>query len=74
MFATPVANQIKINIGYTMPNGIHVLEIRYDPAAQSYQSFPDALQYAGVQYGKASFNSDSNTIVYRSDIATATAQ
>ncbi len=51
----------------TLPNGIDWLTIGYDGSTAEYRKAPAAISFQGFEYGKASHNSDTFRITYRTD-------
>jgi hypothetical protein len=54
-----------------LPNGVRYIEIEYDGTHEAFKNAPNALSLNNLPYGKASHNSDTFKIVYRTDVVVA---
>ena len=61
----PIIDAIFVSDVYTLPDGVKVAEIPGTHA--EFMNAPVAIEGNGVAYGKASHNSDTFKIIYRSD-------
>jgi hypothetical protein len=66
MIATPIANAIQVRYKYLLEN-VWIIEVAYDGSTLAYFDAPNAITCEGVTCAKSSHNSDTFTIVYRSD-------
>jgi len=66
--ALKVENSVIVNTVETLPTGVKVLTIDY---CGDYTQIPKALLYEGKVYGRSGWNSDRNTVYFRSDIKLA---
>lgn len=65
--ATIIPNAVSIKAHGELPNGVGYIEIDYDGTYEAFKNAPNALSLNNRAYGKASHNSDTFKIVYRSD-------
>lgn len=65
--AYPLFGGVKIAVAEMLPNGVHVLAVDYDGTYDDFKAKPTRLYYQGRVYGKASHDSDSFKVCYRTD-------
>lgn len=66
--ATPLPRALQISACGSFPSGgVDWLEVPYDGTSLDYRHAPHAVSFNGIVYGKASHNSDTFRITYRTD-------
>jgi hypothetical protein len=72
MIAHIIPNTVQVIELQTLPNGVKVLITMGGNSYETYKNAPNQLSCENIKYGKSSFNSDNNTIIYRNDKLIAT--
>jgi hypothetical protein len=65
--ASIIIDSVTISNHGTLPNGVGFIELSYDGSYEQFKAAASALSFENRAYGKASHNSDTMKIVYRTD-------
>ena len=67
MVAYDVVPGFTLIANYNLPDGVGVAELSYDGTSRDFLASPVAIKVGDRAYGRASHNSDSFKITYRTD-------